>query len=150
MTASATTPPRRSASGALAGYSGTPLARKLGVAEGTRLLVLGAPRGYRDWLAPLPAGVVFARRLGPAVDLVHLFETEKKELARRLRDLRSRIRPDAPIWVSWPKRASGVATTVTEDGVREAALPLGLVDVKVCAVTEVWSGLKLTIRKELR
>ncbi len=136
--------------GPLAGYSGRPLAAKLGVREGTRLLALAAPTGYRGWLAPVPEGAALARRLDRSVDLVHLFVIERAELARRLRDLRGRIRPDAAIWVSWPKKASGVATTVTEDVVRELALPLGLVDVKVCAVTEVWSGLKLMIRKELR
>ena len=136
--------------GPLAGYSGRPLAAKLGVREGTRLLALGAPTGYRGWLAPLPEGALLARRVDRSVDLVHLFVVERAELARRLRDLRGRIRPDAAIWVSWPKKASGVATSVTEDVVRELALPLGLVDVKVCAVTEVWSGLKLMIRRELR
>lgn len=133
-----------------AGYSGTPLAGKLGMREGSRVFVEGAPPNYADWLAPIPAGVEFDARLSTRTDIVHLFTASRASLAHALKRLRSSIRADAAIWVSWPKKASKVPTDMTEDTIREVALPLGLVDVKVCAVSEVWSGLKLVIRKELR
>jgi len=132
------------------GYSGTPLARKLGIKEASRVWVLGAPDDYEHWLAPLPPGVVFARRPGSDVDIAHVFVTRKEQLSAGLDAWRRQLRPDAALWVSWPKRASRVPTTVTEDVVREVALPLGFVDVKVCAVSDVWSGLKLVVRRALR
>ena len=133
-----------------AGYSGTPLARKLGFKAGTHAHLIGAPPALLDWLAPLPEGVVFDARVGAATDLVHLFTAERRVLQQQLTRLRSLLRPDAAVWVSWPRKASKVATDITEDTIREVALPLGFVDIKVCAVSEVWSGLKLVIRKELR
>lgn len=132
------------------GYSGTPLAKKLGIRDGSRLWVLGAPDGYEAWLAPLPPGVVFLRRPGGDIDVAHVFVTRKAQLSAELASLRQRLRPDTALWISWPKKASGVPTTVTEDVVRQVALPLGFVDVKVCAVSDVWSGLKLVVRKALR
>ena len=132
------------------GYSGTPLARKLGIVAGSRVAPLHAPDEYLDWLAPLPEGVRFAAKASAATDVVHLFVDRRAELAAQLDSLRSRIAPAAAVWVSWPKKASRVPTDITEDTIRELALPLGFVDVKVCAVSEVWSGLKLVIRKELR
>ena len=132
------------------GYSGTPLAKKLGVVEGSRVLPLDPPEEYEDLLAPLPLGITFERRATATTDLVHVFVTRKEELASRLLSLRKTLRSDAVVWVSWPKKAAKVSTNVTEDVIREVALPLGYVDVKVCAVTEVWSGLKLVVRKELR
>ena len=132
------------------GYSGTPLARKLGIAAGTRVLAVHAPDGYRDWLAPLPEGVRFEEKVSAAVDLVHVFVDRRAVLKSQLDSLRSRIAPGAAVWVSWPKKASRVPTDITEDTIRELALPIGFVDVKVCAVSDVWSGLKLVIRKELR
>ena len=132
------------------GYSGTPLARKLGIAAGSRVLAVHPPDGYRDWLAPLPEGVRFETKLSPAVDVVHVFAHRRAELAKHLQHLRPRIAPAAAVWVSWPKKASKVPTDITEDTIRELALPIGFVDVKVCAVSEIWSGLKLVIRKELR
>jgi hypothetical protein len=132
------------------GYSGTPLAKKLGIEASSRVLAVGAPRGYAALLAPLPEGVVFDGSAGPRTDIAHVFVTRRSELARHVGVLRRKLRPEAAIWVSWPKKASKVPTDVTEDVVREVALPLGLVDVKVCAVTDVWSGLKLVVRKELR
>lgn len=132
------------------GYSGTPLARKLGIPAGGAILAIDPPGDYAQLVAPLPEGVRFARRAGPEVDLAHLFVTGKQELIRQLATLRTRLRPDAAVWVSWPKRAARVATDVTEDVVREVALPLGFVDVKVCAVDATWSGLKLVVRKRLR
>jgi len=134
----------------MSGYSGTPLARKLGIKEGTRVLVVNGPKGYRDLVAPLPEGVSFLTRAGREMEMVHIFATARGDLAKRLSSLLPGLRQDGMIWVSWPKKASKVPSDITEDTVRQVALPLGLVDVKVCAVDDVWSGLKLVIRKELR
>lgn len=134
-----------------AGYSGTPLAKKLGFRDGLRALLQGAvPEGYADTLAPLPPGVVFASRLSSDVELVQLFTTERRELSERLQAYRRTLGPEAVVWVSWPKKSANVPTDITEDVVREVALPLGFVDVKVCAVDATWSGLKLVVRKALR
>ena len=140
----------RTASRAPAGYSGTPLAKKLGIAEGTRLRVVDPPRDYGDIVDPLPARVVMAQRVDDTTDLVHVFVLSRARLAKALAATLGAMRRDCAVWVSWPKKASGVATDVTEDVVREVALPMGLVDVKVCAVDATWSGLKLVVRKELR
>jgi hypothetical protein len=133
-----------------AGYSGTPLAKKLGIKAGSRVLPFGAPDDYAQLLDGLPDDVRFAVRVSPRVDIVHAFVTRRVDLQRRLSGLREKLRPDAAVWVSWPKKASRVPTDITEDTIREIALPLGYVDIKVCAVTEVWSGLKLVLRRELR
>jgi len=133
-----------------AGYSGTPLSKKLGIKEHTRLLALGAPTAYREWLEPLPGSVQFVARLGESVDIVHLFTARRAELAQVLARCREALAPQAAVWVSWPKKAARLPTDITEDTVREVALPLGFVDIKVCAVDDVWSGLKLVVRKELR
>ena len=109
-----------------------------------------APARYRSLLAPLPARVRFSAAANSSTNLVHAFATERSALARLLATLPKKLSPEAPIWVSWPKKSSKVPTDITEDTIREFALPLGLVDIKVCAVTEVWSGLKLVVRKELR
>ncbi|WP_050797342.1 DUF3052 family protein [Hylemonella gracilis] len=132
------------------GYSGTPLPKKLGITEATRLAVLHGPADYAAIVGELPAGAQIQNRLGASTHLVHLFVTEREVLASELARLRKALHPDAAVWVSWPKKSAKVPTTVTEDTIRELALPLGWVDVKVCAVTEVWSGLKLVVRKELR
>jgi len=134
----------------MAGYSGTPLAKKLGIKESGNVLAVGAPNEYRAMLEPLPKGVTFQPRLMASTDIVHLFTTKRAELEKSLARYREELRPDGMVWVSWPKKAAKVATDITEDTIREVALPLGFVDVKVCAVDEVWSGLKLVIRKELR
>jgi hypothetical protein len=134
----------------MAGYSGTPLAKKLGIAAGARVAIVGAPPGYRASLEPLPAGVAFVDRIDERCDLVHLFTTERATLEVKLQDYRERLKPDAVVWASWPKKASKMATDVTEDVIRAVALPLGFVDVKVCAVDQTWSGLKLVVRKALR
>ena len=134
----------------MAGYSGTPLVKKLGVKEGFKIHAINAPAGYRLLLAPLPAAVQFTSAPNSSTNLVHLFATERKRLARALCVLRKKLAPDAAIWVSWPKQASQVPTDITENTIRELALPLGFVDIKVCAVTGIWSGLKLVLRKELR
>lgn len=132
------------------GYSGTPLPKKLGFKDSTRLVVLGEPEDYAALLGPVPAGLERQSALTKTTNLVHLFVTRRRELVRHLETLRAKLNPEAAVWVSWPKKSSKVATEVTEDTIREAALPLGYVDIKVCAVSEVWSGLKLTVRKELR
>ena len=132
------------------GYSGTPLARKLGIVAGSRVVVVNAPDGYRDWLVPLPEDVRFEATVSMAVTVVHVFADRRAALKTQLDSLRERIAPNAAVWVSWPKKASKVPTDITEDTIRELALPIGFVDVKVCAVSEIWSGLKLVIRKELR
>jgi hypothetical protein len=133
-----------------AGYSGTPLAAKLGIKTGTRVHLIGAPREYRALLDPLPSAVQLSSRLSATIDVIHLFASRRAELTAKLPVIQKTMRPDAAIWVSWPKKASGVATDITEDVIRAVALPMGLVDVKVCAVDKIWSGLKLVIRKELR
>jgi hypothetical protein len=134
----------------MAGYSGTPLVKKLGVKEGFNIQVINAPAGYRRLLTPLPAGLRFASAPNASTQLVHVFATERARLARTLAGLRKKLAPDAAIWVSWPKQSSKVSTDITENTIREVALPLGFVDIKVCAVTDIWSGLKLVVRKELR
>ena len=133
-----------------AGYSGTPLWKKLGFKPGFRAVVKNAPANYAELVSPLPENVLLSGRLRKDVDLYHLFSESRVELQRNLPRLLNVIRQDGMVWVSWPKKASGVATDITEGTIRDIALPLGLVDVKVCAVDEVWSGLKLVIRKELR
>ncbi len=133
-----------------AGYSGTPLAKKLGYKPGLRAHLLAAPPELAEWLAPLPDGVQFSAKPGAQTDLVHGFFTEAAALAKQLKALRGTLQPDAVLWVSWPKKSAKVATDITEDTIRALALPLGWVDVKVCAVSERWSGLKLVVRKELR
>ena len=134
----------------VAGYSGTPLAKKLGIKPGVSVCAIDAPAGYRELIAPVPEGVKISARFTATSDLVHLFSTRKADLERRLQAIRPRLRQDAALWVSWPKKASKVPTDITEDTIRGLCLPMGLVDVKVCAVDEVWSGLKLVIRRELR
>ncbi|WP_088286578.1 DUF3052 family protein [Ideonella sp. A 288] len=135
---------------ATAGYSGTPLARKLGIAASSRVLLVDAPDDLPALLAPLPEGVAFTPDADARVDIAHVFVTRREDLQRQLQRLRRVLRADAALWVSWPKQSARVPTTVTEDTIRELALPLGWVDVKVCAVSAVWSGLKLVVRKDLR
>lgn len=132
------------------GYSGTPLATKLGLKDGTCLMTVNAPADYLTLLGVLPNGLTSTTRVSAAVDIVHVFSTTRADLTRVLTRLRTAIRADAAVWVSWPKKASKVPTDITEDVIREVALPLGFVDIKVCAVTDVWSGLKLVVRKEFR
>lgn len=133
-----------------AGYSGTPLPRKLGLKPGMLVAWPGAPDHFSGLLGELPDGVRVKQRATAPLDLAVVFVTRRADLARRLPGLRAAIAPDGAVWAAWPKRASGVVTDMTEDVVRELAFPLGLVDVKVCAIDETWSGLRLVIRKELR
>jgi hypothetical protein len=134
----------------MAGYSGTPLARKLGVTDDTTIVAIGAPKNYGALLAPLPAGARISSRGAKAPRFVHMFTTARADLAQRLRRLRGTLAQDGVVWVSWPKRAAKIETDVSEDTIRAVALPLGFVDVKVCAVDDTWSALKLVIRRELR
>ena len=134
----------------MAGYSGTPLAKKLGIKPGFVVRLTNAPADYFEWLAPMPADVQFSTTVRKDIDLWHAFVRSSRELAALLPKAMKRLRQDGCLWVSWPKKSSGVASDVTEDVIRDLALPLGLVDIKVCAVDETWSGLKLVIRKELR
>jgi hypothetical protein len=133
-----------------AGYSGTPLPKKLGFKPGMRAAFVNAPADFAATLGELPDDVAVAPRLGGRKDLVLVFLTERAELERRVEALKRAIAPDGMVWVAWPKTASKVRTDITEDVVREVVLPTGLVDVKVCAIDATWSGLKLVIRKELR
>jgi hypothetical protein len=133
-----------------AGYSATPLVRKLGFKPGMRVRYVAAPDAFADLVGELPDGVQVLERTAADLDLALLFVTERRELERGLAALQPKLRPAGMIWVAWPKRASKVPTDVSEDVVREVALPRGLVDVKVCAIDGVWSGLKLVVRKELR
>lgn len=134
----------------MSGYSGTPLAQKLGLKAGSRLFVLAAPANYMRLLAPVPDGMRTVTRIGESTDVIHLFATERAVLEHALSAAHKAMRPDAAIWVSWPKKASGRPTDISEGVVRELALPAGLVDVKVCAVDDTWSGLKLVIRRSAR
>lgn len=130
----------------MAGYSGKPLAEKLGIKPNAKITLINAPANYRKLLGKLPAGVKFS----DGNEFVHIFATRRDVLERQLSILRKNIADTGTVWVSWPKKSSGVATDMTEDTIRAVALPLGFVDVKVCAVDETWSGLKLMIRKENR
>ncbi|MCW5664652.1 MAG: DUF3052 family protein [Piscinibacter sp.] len=124
--------------------------KKLGLKQTTRLVVINEPAEYAALLGPLPKALERQSAPSKTTNLVHVFVTKRQELARSLAALRSKLNADAVVWISWPKKSSKVPSEVTEDTIRELALPLGFVDIKVCAVSEVWSGLKLTVRKELR
>jgi len=134
----------------MAGYSGTPLAKKLGIRDGSSIFVYDAPGNFLALLAPLPDRVTLVNRIAADTDIVHIFSKEKGRLSKALVTSLKKIKSDAVIWVSWPKKASKVPTDITEDTIRKIALPLGLVDIKVCAIDDMWSGLKLVIRKERR
>ena len=143
-------PARATPRSAAAGYSGTPLAKKLGMSSGCRVMVVHPPAEYTALLEPLPDGIRFETRLTKATDIVHLFSRERAELGRLLKAYRKNLKPTGVVWVSWPKKSAKVPTDVVEDTIRELALPLGFVDVKVCAVSTLWSALKLVVRRELR
>ncbi len=130
----------------MAGYSGTPLVKKLGIKEGHRVAAIDAPAGF----AGLVAGVDLATQLRGRFDVIVFFTTERAKLEKRLDALRRAMEPETGLWIAWPKKASKVQTDMTEDVVREVALPSGLVDNKICAIDDVWSGLRLVIRVELR
>ena len=129
----------------MAGTSGKPLVQKLGIKPGFCIFVDGLSAPYRDLVGELPDGVSIASTAKAPLDMVHFFAAEAKGLGTKLRSYRKAIAPDGMVWACWPKKASGVATDVTEALVRETALANGLVDIKICAVSDVWSGLKLVI-----
>jgi len=133
-----------------AGYSGTPLAKKLNLRDDQRVWFHAMPESVQDEIAEYALDLIFVADPADGIDAAHIFVTERAEMERILTALRHQIAADGHIWVSWPKKASNVPTDITEDTIREVCLPMGLVDTKVCAVDEVWSGLKLVIRKELR
>jgi len=133
-----------------AGYSQRSLVEKLGIKAGTRIAIINAPRGYRKTLGKLPPGVTVASAARGVLPFIHLFTPNRDELEAKLPALLRALTPDGALWVSWPKKASGVPTDVTEDVIRAVALPTGLVDVKVAAVDDVWSGLKLVRRLKHR
>ena len=134
----------------MAGYSGTPLAQKLGIKAGQQVVTIGAPAGYRKLLAPLPEEVSFTSEIKAGAVFVHFFVSERKVLEKELKRLRKLLADTGTLWISWPKKSSGAPTDITEGTIREVVLPLGFVDVKVCAVDETWSGLKLMVRRENR
>lgn len=134
----------------MAGYSGTPLARKLGIKEGALVALLGAPDGFEAELEPLPGGVRLRRRLRRDLDVAVLFVTDRGQLERHFPRAAASLQPAGGLWVAWPRWSSGVATDLTENALRDVGLPAGLVDNKVCAINEAWSGLRFVIRRENR
>jgi hypothetical protein len=134
----------------MAGYSGKPLTQKLGIKPGFCIFVGGAPKPYGELVGGLPEGAKIVSRLKAPLDMVHLFATKAAGLETTLSGCRDAIAPDGMIWVSWPKKSSHLVTNLSGIVVRDIALPIGLVDIKVCAINEVWSGLKFVIRTELR
>jgi hypothetical protein len=134
----------------MVGYSGTPLVRKLGIRPNEKIVAISAPAHYGSLLEGLPDGVRIGSRVGSGVEFVHLFVTARADLEKRLTLLREKLDDAGVLWVSWPKKSAKVPTDITEDTIRAVALPLGFVDVKVCAVDETWSGLKLMIRRSNR
>jgi hypothetical protein len=134
----------------VAGYSGTPLAKKIGIKPNMTLLTVGAPPEYPEWLGELPENVVLTARRKGLVAAAHVFATRRADLEKQLGGLRKALEPAGFVWVSWPKKSAKVETDITEDTIRDVCLPMGFVDVKVCAVTEIWSGLKLVVRKSER
>lgn len=132
------------------GYSGTPLAKKLGLKAPLKLLIVNAPKEYRSWLGELPNDVKMVTKAKPPIGAAHIFVAESLEMDALLSKLRNELKQDGFVWVSWYKKSAKMQTDITEDVIREIALPLGFVDVKVCAVSEQWSGLKLVIRKSER
>jgi hypothetical protein len=134
----------------MAGYSGTPLPSKLGIKRESRLALVGAPEGFDETLGELPERVELRSRIRGPLDVIVFFTKSEGELRRRFDTLAMALDPAGALWVAWPKKSSGVDTDLTENAVRDVALPKGLVDNKVCAIDETWSGLRLVIRKENR
>ena len=133
----------------MAGYSGTPLIKKLGIKEGYRIAFANAPGDYEQTLGKLPSDVIHAHIVGSSkadLDFVQLFVKNQPELKSRFLEAKERLKMDGSLWVSWPKKASGIATDLNENVIRDFGLAAGLVDVKVCAVDDVWSGLKFVYR----
>jgi hypothetical protein len=136
----------------MAGYSGTPLPQKLGIKEAHKIAILAAPDGFAKTLGVLPTGTTVQNSMAgkAAFDVVVVFVKQRADLVERIAAIRPRMAPACGLWIAWPKKASGVATDITENTIREVALPTGLVDNKVCAIDDTWSGLRLVIRRENR
>jgi hypothetical protein len=134
----------------MAGYSETPLPKKLGIKPETRLALVSPPDGFDETLGALPERVELRPRVRGPLDVIVFFTTSAAELRRRFDKLAAALDPAGALWVAWPKKSSGVTTDLTENVVRDVALPKGLVDNKVCAIDEIWSGLRLVIRRENR
>ncbi len=134
----------------MAGYSGTPLPRKLGITPGATLAMYDSPPGFDAALGDLPDGVRRAADSDTSVDVLVAFHVSREELESAFPTQSRRIAPNGGYWIAWPKRSSGVPTDLTEDVLREVLLPVGLVDNKVCAIDETWSGLRFVVRKERR
>lgn len=134
----------------MAGYSGTPLGQKLGIKPGATVALINAPANYRKLLGKAAGAAKFSDRVGSDCGFIHFFTTRRSELEKKLKWLRGKISDTGTLWVSWPKKSAGALTDITEDVIRVVALPLGFVDVKVCAVDDTWSGLKLMVRRENR
>ena len=134
----------------MTGYSGTPLTQKLGIKPAMNVIVINEPANYRELLGRGADGLEFSDRIGTGSSFVHFFTARRSELKKKLRMLREKVADSGTVWVSWPKKSAGVPADVTEDVIRAVALPLGFIDVKVCAIDETWSGLKLMIRRTNR
>ena len=134
----------------MVGYSGTPLSQKLGIKPEHRVAILRAPDGFHNALAPLPEGVALRDRARGPLDVILFFVRRRDQLESRFERLAAALDPAGSLWIAWPKRSSRVETDLTEDVVREVALPRGLVDNKVCAIDDTWSGLRLVVRRENR
>jgi hypothetical protein len=135
----------------MAGYSGTPLLQRLGIKAGSRVFLISAPKEYGDWIGTLPEGAsVVSKPPKDGAQFVHLFVTSLSGLNKQLPVARRAMSVGGTLWISWYKKSAKIPTDVTENAIRDRALKTDLVDVKVCAVTDVWSGLKLVVRKALR
>jgi hypothetical protein len=134
----------------MAGYSGKPLIQQLGIKPGSHVVLINPPPHYSRLIGKLPIGTRFEKEMIRPCDFVHFFTSDRKELETFLKKARANLADAGTVWVSWPKKLARIKTNVTEDVIRAAALPLGFVDTKVCAVDETWSGLKLMIRRENR
>jgi len=130
----------------MVGYSDTPLVKKLGIKPDHKIILINQPITYLDWISPLPAGVKIAKKSTSEVDFIHLFVVERKIFEKEFNVLKKSLKKDGMMWISWPKKAAKVPTDLDENSIREFGLANGLVDVKVCAVDEVWSGLKFMFR----
>jgi hypothetical protein len=134
----------------MAGYSGTPLPQKLGIKPGAKVAFIGAPDGFADSLGALPVGTRVQAKLAGPLDVIVFFNASRAKLEAKIAALHGALTEDGGLWIAWPKKSSGVATDLTENALREIGLPRGLVDNKVCAIDETWSGLRFVIRRELR
>ena len=134
----------------MTGYSGTPLPKKLGIGPGTRFAIKHAPDGFAGTLAELPPDAEWRRQVRPSLDVVVAFYVRRSAMEREFAQLTRAVAPDGTVWIAWPMKASKVPTDITEDVLREVILPTGWVDTKVCAIDETWSGLRFSLRRELR